>query len=126
MDFSSRNGKGGSWLPVMALLVAAMLAALGTASAPASALSGGFAWGEGEAGQLGNAAAGNADAPVHVRWSERFTAVSAGQAHSLALLRDGSVRAWGEDQEGQLGDGNSGPEAGSSFPVRVTELSGAA
>jgi hypothetical protein len=34
-------------------------------------------------------------------------AISAGNLHSLALLRDGTVRAWGQNRYGQIGDGTS-------------------
>jgi alpha-tubulin suppressor-like RCC1 family protein len=34
-------------------------------------------------------------------------AISAGRYHSLALLKDGTMRAWGENYMGQLGDGTT-------------------
>ena len=34
-------------------------------------------------------------------------AISAGYSHSLALLKDGSVRAWGDNSLGQVGDGTT-------------------
>jgi alpha-tubulin suppressor-like RCC1 family protein len=112
------------WLPAVQLL-AVLLAAASIAPGYAVA-SGTFAWGEGEAGQLGNAATQNRGRPVRVRYVQRnVTAISAGRAHSLALLTNGTVKAWGENQEGQLGDGISGAEASSNVAVSVTGLSGA-
>jgi alpha-tubulin suppressor-like RCC1 family protein len=47
-------------------------------------------------------------------------AVSAGANHTLALRRDGTLRAWGANFTGELGDGNSGTL--SADPVAVTAL----
>jgi alpha-tubulin suppressor-like RCC1 family protein len=43
-------------------------------------------------------------APVLIPGLSDVTAISAGNFHSLALLKDGSVRAWGWNAHGQLGD----------------------
>jgi alpha-tubulin suppressor-like RCC1 family protein len=62
------------------------------------------------------AATGDADADTRGRevrrhrcFSEGRTRVGAraGNQHSLALLKDGSVRAWGHNRYGQIGDGTS-------------------
>ena len=46
-------------------------------------------------------------------------AVSAGYGHSLALQRDGTVRAWGNNDWGQLGDNTT---TGRTVPVKVANL----
>ncbi|RTI04236.1 chromosome condensation regulator RCC1, partial [Thermus scotoductus] len=47
---------------------------------------------------------------------EGVVAVGAGDAHSLALLGDGTLFAWGDNRFGQLGDGS---REGRLRPVRV-------
>jgi alpha-tubulin suppressor-like RCC1 family protein len=79
-----------------------------------------YAWGNGQAGQLGigempvinfkaHLPGPMAYVPFPVRVPELsgVSAVAAGSAHSLALLKDGSLRAWGENNYGQLGDGTT-------------------
>lgn len=51
----------------------------------------------------------------------RATALTAGNAHTCALLTDGTVRCWGANYRGQLGDGTT---TFRSAPVRVEGLSG--
>jgi alpha-tubulin suppressor-like RCC1 family protein len=48
------------------------------------------------------------------------TAMSAGNAHGLARLSDGTVRAWGHNGSGQLGDGTLTQR---TSPITVTGLS---
>jgi uncharacterized repeat protein (TIGR01451 family) len=50
-----------------------------------------------------------------------YTAVAAGDYHSLALKSDGTVWAWGSNHYGQLGDGTNTDHNG---PVQVAGLSG--
>lgn len=51
------------------------------------------------------------------------TELAAGERYTLALLRDGTVRAWGDNSEGQLGDGSTMVRA---RPVVVPGLAGVA
>jgi alpha-tubulin suppressor-like RCC1 family protein len=79
-----------------------------------------FAWGKGSDGQLGigplptvnfkhRSARVMPDVPYPtlIRDLTGVTAVAAGNRHSMALLKDGSVRAWGENSRGQVGDGTT-------------------
>jgi hypothetical protein len=75
------------------------------------------AWGNNEAGQLGDGTTTHRSTPVRVTGLSGVTAIAAGAYHSLALLSDGTVRAWGYNEYGQLGDGTS---TNRSTPVRVT------
>lgn len=79
-----------------------------------------YAWGNGSKGQLGigplptvnfkhRSARVMPDVPypVLIRDLTDVTAIATGNGHSLALLKDGTVRAWGENTQGQLGDGST-------------------
>jgi alpha-tubulin suppressor-like RCC1 family protein len=61
-------------------------------------------------------------APAPVPGLVDVTAISAGNFHSLALLRAGTVRAWGWNAFGQLGDGTTDDRA---TPVTVSGLTDA-
>ncbi|MCX4246612.1 RCC1 domain-containing protein [Paraliomyxa miuraensis] len=66
-------------------------------------------WGEGAEGQLGHAGLepiGDDETPAEagdVALGGVAVAVTAGRAHTCALLDDGSLRCWGQGSEGQLG-----------------------
>jgi alpha-tubulin suppressor-like RCC1 family protein len=69
-----------------------------------------MAWGDDESGELGEPAPEEeappfSDVPAAVRGLSEVSAIAAGGAFNLALLKDGAVMAWGADQSGQLGDG---------------------
>lgn len=79
-----------------------------------------FTWGRAGKGRLGigplpafdfkryeSAAASYVPFPIRVPDLVDVTAISAGGLHSLALLKDGTVRAWGDNSSGQLGDGTT-------------------
>jgi alpha-tubulin suppressor-like RCC1 family protein len=79
-----------------------------------------FAWGNGQAGQLGigdlpivNFKTRPPDIhyfvpyPIQVPGLADVVAISAGMDFSLALLKDGTIRGWGENNYGQLGDGTT-------------------
>jgi alpha-tubulin suppressor-like RCC1 family protein len=110
----------------------ASLAALAVA-APAGATVGASAWGYNAYGELGNGSTERSTVPVAVTGVDsRIAAIDAGATHSLALSKDGTVRAWGANEYGQDGDGTStGPEECSfnepcsMLAVPVTGLEGA-
>ncbi|AKV54968.1 hypothetical protein AB656_00245 [Bifidobacterium actinocoloniiforme DSM 22766] len=68
-----------------------------------------YAWGYNFNGQLGDGTRASRSAPVRVSTPPgvRFTAVSAGGYHSLAISSDGRLYSWGSNSNGQLGDGGS-------------------
>lgn len=102
-----------------------------------------WAWGRGDAGQLGigplpmvnyktrSARVENfVPYPVRIPGLTDVVAISTGDMHSLALLKDGTVRAWGENRYGQLGDGTTinrntpMPVAGVGNATAIAALSG--
>ena len=70
-------------------------------------------WGRGAEGQLGygnTEVVGDDELPASVGFvdvGEEVTQVAAGQAHTCALLRSGTVRCWGDASLGQLGYGGT-------------------
>lgn len=80
-----------------------------------------YAWGAADKGQLGigplpafdfkgrsdSEATGYLPYPMRIPDLSDVVAVDTGFDHSLALLKDGTVRAWGENGFGQLGDGTT-------------------
>ena len=77
------------------------------------------AWGDNDAGQLGNGASG-ADgvlgkyprpsvAPVRVTDLANIIDIAAGNKHAVALRKDGTVWAWGTRDAGALGGGDAMP-----------------
>ncbi len=80
-----------------------------------------MAWGDDEAGQLGDGGATFSSVPVAVTGLTGVKAIAAGANHSLALLTNGTVMAWGENEESQLGNGKT---SDSAVPVAVKALTG--
>jgi alpha-tubulin suppressor-like RCC1 family protein len=81
-------------------------------------------WGFGADGRLGY---GNTDSigdnetpgeigPVNLGTARTATAITAGEAHTCALLDDGTVRCWGANASGQLGYGNTTPVGDDETP----------
>jgi len=61
-------------------------------------------WGRSHLGQLGRAPIGEASrVPVTVEGIADAVAISAGSAHSCALIADGTIRCWASNETGQLG-----------------------
>ncbi|MBD3921857.1 hypothetical protein H8B09_24060 [Paenibacillus sp. PR3] len=81
-----------------------------------------WAVGGNEHGQLGNGkqSIDIAVEPVQVEGLKDIIAVAAGDDHSLALRKDGTVWAWGGNQNGQLGIDGTGNQL---RPVQVKGLS---
>jgi hypothetical protein len=62
-------------------------------------------WGQNYDGQLGNGEEFGSVVPTNVFGIDNALRVSAGFAHSCAVLQTGSVKCWGNNAGGQLGDG---------------------
>jgi alpha-tubulin suppressor-like RCC1 family protein len=79
-----------------------------------------WTWGSNASGQLGiSPAGGNITSPSTVSGVSDITNVAAGNDHTLALKRDGTVWAWGKNANGQLGNGNTTQQ---NSPVQVNNL----
>jgi alpha-tubulin suppressor-like RCC1 family protein len=81
-----------------------------------------WAWGNNGNGRLGDGSTSFKVLPVQVSGfgsGSGVAAISAGQAHSLALKNDGSVWAWGSNSNGQIGDGTTTLRG---TPVQVSGL----
>jgi alpha-tubulin suppressor-like RCC1 family protein len=66
-----------------------------------------FAWGAHFNGRLGANNAVSSAVPLVVPLPGVAIAISAGAAHSLALLSDGRVFAWGHNADGAIGNGSN-------------------
>jgi alpha-tubulin suppressor-like RCC1 family protein len=77
-----------------------------------------LAWGDNEAGQLGDGTLTRRLAPVfvHLPKSAHIVAIAAGRYHSLALTRGGKILAWGYGGVGALGTGTQGDH---KVPVQI-------
>jgi alpha-tubulin suppressor-like RCC1 family protein len=65
-----------------------------------------WCWGENAARELGDGTAEDRGSPVSVRaLPGEVIGISAGHAHTCALLRDGSIACWGSNERGQCGTG---------------------
>ena len=74
-------------------------------------------WGYNSAGRLGDGSTADSSVPVAVSGLvEKAIAISAGNAHTCAVLGNGAVNCWGFNGSGQLGTGNT---TDSKVPVEV-------
>lgn len=82
-----------------------------------------YAWGNNSNGQLGDGSTTRRIVPVEIVVEDRtFSAIAAGEYHSLAIAADGSLHSWGANSYGvnsygQLGDGS---RTDRSSPVLVS------
>lgn len=105
-------------------LLATQLSAGGTHSCAVTLANGDVdCWGYNAYGQLGDGSVNDSAVPVQVAGISGVTAVSAGEAHSCALVGSpGIVRCWGYNGDGRLGDGTTND---SSIPVTVSGITNA-
>lgn len=77
-------------------------------------------WGHNNEGQLGNGSTSNALAPVQVQGlSSGARSITAGYAHTCAVMEDGTARCWGGNAWGVLG---TDTVYGSTTPIELTSL----
>ncbi len=81
-----------------------------------------YCWGHGDAGQVVPGETGSYTTPMLVDLGGDAVQVVTGQAHTCALMVDGSVQCWGMDDTGALGD--AATHTGAAGPVAVEGLSG--
>jgi alpha-tubulin suppressor-like RCC1 family protein len=80
------------------------------------------AWGFNDVGQLGDGPVGaHQSTPLLLPGLPDGIAIDAGDWHSMALLKDGTVRTWGDNQFGELGDGST---TNRLTPTAVPNLTG--
>jgi alpha-tubulin suppressor-like RCC1 family protein len=79
-------------------------------------------WGQNGYGQLGDGTTTDTTSPIHVHGlPEPVLQLTAGYAHTCALMSGGGVMCWGQNTYGQLGDGTN---LDSSTPVAASGLEG--
>ena len=84
-----------------------------------------YSWGYNFSGQLGNGNSGSAVSLLTPRKGimpadgTKFTQISAGDKHSLALGSDGNLYSWGDNTNGQLGRSTSGADNGTPSKVNL-------
>src|SRR5262245_45893282 len=77
-------------------------------------------WGSNASGQIGDGTNIDRGRPTAVTGlAGDVTAVTAGEAHTCALMTTGGVKCWGNNGHGQLGDGT---HTGKYTPVEVKGL----
>ncbi len=80
-----------------------------------------WAWGRNDKGQLGDGTTADRATPVHLTISPLFyfsgvQQIAAGELHSIAVKKDGTVWTWGYNHDGELGNGSN---IDSSTPSQV-------
>ena len=111
----SRNNSAYSLVPVKVLGIANAKAIASNLRHSCALREGGTisCWGNNGSGQLGNrqsrddGADSHSSVPVEVAGIADATAIAAGQDHSCAVHRSGTVSCWGNNYNGQLGNGQS-------------------
>lgn len=77
-------------------------------------------WGRNDSGQLGDGTTTGRAVPTQVvGLTQGVVAISAGEHHTCAVIRDGNVKCWGANDAGQLGDGTT---TGRPTPTLVVGL----
>lgn len=90
-----------------------------------------WAWGNNSNKQIGDGVNGDKSLPVRVQningdpgILENVKSISAGNAHSIALLNDGTVVTWGRGRDGQLGQSSIDNVGNIDEPRRVLNPAG--
>lgn len=80
-------------------------------------------WGRNVHGELGDGTLRNRTSPVQVAGdlNTRVVQIGAGEFHSCAMRRNGSLACWGDNSYGQLGDGNLGQFTTSPVNVALAQ-----
>jgi len=95
-----------------------------------------WAWGSNEFGQIGGRLENSAtpvqicqneipDSQVCAHYLDQVIAIAAGNSHSLALKRDGTVWAWGNNNFGQVCNIQNLQQPSTSLPIEICEIPGA-
>lgn len=81
-----------------------------------------YAWGQGNAGQLGDGLTGYQSRPIEIKFlaDKNISKIIAGHYHNFAISSNGKVYAWGQNTNGQLGLGHTNNVL---TPVEVPQLS---
>jgi alpha-tubulin suppressor-like RCC1 family protein len=120
MDASGnwRSKKGSNSIP---FFLGGLLFSLGAwfNGCAAGEVTGAFAWGSNDVGQIGNGTLVTQYSPVALNTLGNVLTVASGPYHNLAVKTDGTVWAWGSNASGQLGDGTT---INRSAPVQVLGL----
>ena len=77
-----------------------------------------WAWGNNNAGQVGDETNTNRFQPVRIGSDKNWVSISAYAYHSMAIDTEGGLWAWGNNQNGQLGNNTTTSQ---NRPVRIKE-----
>lgn len=81
-------------------------------------------WGANTSGQLGDGTQVGSPIPVVVTGVTGARTITAGAAHTCAVLEDGLARCWGSNASGQLGNGRAPQDFGFSAVAVAVEVGG--
>lgn len=81
-----------------------------------------WVWGNDSFGQLGQGAAGFANAPIIVPALENIVDIESGNSHMQALDNQGNVFTWGYNDYGQVGNGNLNDSNTPSIPIGLENV----
>ena len=71
-----------------------------------------WSWGSNWYGKLGTGSTGgSSDLPIKISSTNDWLEIAAGQDHSIAIKKDGSLWSWGRNIHGELGDGTKNDQS---------------